>query len=619
MVDCINELEKQQNDKNSKFFQKLNLKVGVGTLGYSQGGAASLDTAARLGDRCAACITQHAQPSMMANTIKCPVFLHSGDQDSLTGIMKPMIWAAVRTPKVFAIMRGAHHLTPVPPSPWDPWSLAWLMLYQKGDSTAGEYIWGSAATVGSLRSLQLSGQMSEVLFDPTAPWSAPYTQYGVRSISEQGTYTVLPTQTQQQDSSLAAAAAGGNIGSAPQPSSSMFGYPSGGSSMFGFPGLSSGASGGSRSPFSFLQGLLGRYSSAPPAPSAGMSNTLSNTAGSLSNVVNVPVMEESSLEVDAVRETTQNTFDGTLQQDVIIQEKQVQYAWNPIRRVNPQVESPIQKNSVSMADVGRPTIDALNNIQEQQEIKKKVHDKQVKDLSDTLGGPYCKSSTDCCSPGECVLTVGTITSTNMCSLPAGGLGKLASDPTCRTNSVVSNQGMQKQTYVPAQNSNQMSNGNKFVLIPKPAAAASGGSPQQLNQYQDISRISQPTHSKANLKLGPSLSLVSCDDAVMTLRVGDAAVGSTVVVLGSIYAPKFRQVDQLILLSNSECPVIDVNIKVPKQHLSKQFLKTKVIRMEGGDTFVSFDNSDGDACSDYIYQAVDVQPSICAAGPPLDLR
>ena len=48
-------------------------------------------------------------------------------------------------------MRGAHHLTPVPPSPWDPWSLAWLSLYLKGDAKAGEYIWGSAATVGSLR------------------------------------------------------------------------------------------------------------------------------------------------------------------------------------------------------------------------------------------------------------------------------------------------------------------------------------------------------------------------------------------------------------------------------------------------------------------------------------
>ena len=52
-----------------------------------------------------------------------------------------------------------------------------------------------------------------------------------------------------------------------------------------------------------------------------------------------------------------------------------------------------------------------------------------------------------------------------------------------------------------------------------------------------------------------------------------------VVLGSIYAPKARQVDQLVLLSNSECPVIDVNIKMPKQHLSKQFLKTQVIKMQ----------------------------------------
>ena len=66
---------------------------------------------------------------------------------------------------------------------------------------------------------------------------------------------------------------------------------------------------------------------------------------------------------------------------------------------------------------------------------------------------------------------------------------------------------------------------------------------------------------------------------MTLRVSEALAGATVVVMGSIYAPKARQVDQLVLLSNSECPVIDVNIKMPKQHLSKQFLKTQVIKMQ----------------------------------------
>ena len=120
MVDCINELEKQQTQASSKFHNKLDLKAGVGVLGYSQGGAASLDTAARLGDRCSGCITQHAQPSMMASQIKCPVFLHSGDQDSLTGIMKAMIWSGVRTPKVRPRPLPLSPLPPPLPPPSPP-------------------------------------------------------------------------------------------------------------------------------------------------------------------------------------------------------------------------------------------------------------------------------------------------------------------------------------------------------------------------------------------------------------------------------------------------------------------------------------------------------------------
>ena len=49
---------------------------------------------------------------------------------------------------------------------------------------------------------------------------------------------------------------------------------------------------------------------------------------------------------------------------------------------------------------------------------------------------------------------------------------------------------------------------------------------------------------------------------MTLRVSEMSPASTIVVLGSIYVPKQQQVDQLVLLSNSQCPVIDVNVKVP---------------------------------------------------------
>jgi hypothetical protein len=647
MVDCINELEKMQTAAGSKFHQKLNLGVGVGVLGYSQGGAASLDTAARLGSRCAGCITQHAQPSMMASQIKCPVFLHSGDADSLTGIMKAMIWSGVKTPKVFAIMRGAHHLTPVPPSPWDPWSLAWLMLYQKGDSQAGRYIWGGPEVVGSLRSLGMSGQMSEVLFNPTVPWSNPYTQYGVKVVSnEGGAYTVLPptTQTTQQQQqadvySNPATSGGGGIGS-------IFGMPSGSmGSMFGSSGASS-----SSSPFSFLQSFLGRYTSMTPAPTpapspsmapqpqAGMTNTLSNTAGSLNGVVNIPTQEEeTSLQVDALVRND-NQMDETF--GVSYKEEEQQYTWSPIRpirRVDPQpMRTQIQKETLSVS-VQRPTMEALNNNnlnkfqqqQQQQEedvtVQKKMHDKHVKDLSDTLGGPYCESSADCCFPGECTLITGTAVSyatTNMCSLPAGGLGKLASDPTCRRGS-----GLNPVTTGPSGESHSRSQGtglNQFALIPKPTAPSSSPSTSDHGSYQGILQIPQTTSSSLNQRImeqeGPSLILVSCDDTVMTLRVsGPSAAGSTIVVLGSIYVPKPDHVDQLILLSNSECPIIDVNIKMPKQHLSKQFLKTAIVKKRpvGQQTLVTLDNMDGDTCSDFVYQAVDV--SRCIAGPVLDLR
>ena len=182
MVDCINHLEKENKRAGSRFRNKLDLAAGVGVLGYSQGGAASLDAAARLGDRCAGAITQHAQPSASVRDIKCPLFLHSGDGDSLTGIMRAMIWPGATTPKIFAVMRGAHHMTPVPPSPWDPWSLAWLLLYQKGDLEAGKYLWGGGEVEGSLRALRKpGGTMASVDFDPDAVWGVPYARFGVQS------------------------------------------------------------------------------------------------------------------------------------------------------------------------------------------------------------------------------------------------------------------------------------------------------------------------------------------------------------------------------------------------------------------------------------------------------
>ncbi|QDZ18333.1 DLH domain-containing protein [Chloropicon primus] len=612
MVDCIRALQRQQNEAGSKFYQKLNLGVKVGVLGYSQGGAASLDTAARLGDDCAACITQHAQPSMMASQIKCPVFMHSGDQDSLTGIMKAMIWGGVRTPKVFAIMRGAHHLTPVPPSPWDPWSLAWLRLYQKGDMQAGDYIWGTAATVGSLRSLQMSGGMSEVLFDPTAPWSRPYSQYGLQvGPAAQGTFSVLPTQEKSAAGAAAPASAAGSPwnqpAAAPQmqapgrgPSSmlGMFAPGGGGSpSMFGMPGLmgsGSPSASGTSSPFSFLQSLMGRYGgSAMPSmqPSMGMGNTLSNTAGSLTGVTNIPVTEQETIHLDAVQTKTTGSWNDpsmsapALQEDALDVVIEEQHTWSPIRRVS-----------------------APKGGSQQRDIQRKIHEKQVKALSQDLGGPYCETSEDCCFPGSCRLTVSTVVTTSMCSLPGGGLGKLASDPTCRR---ASSSGAEREAVPPTSGSfgspDQVGSGsvNRFALAPKAASTF----PQQSTELGN-----DPPRTAGG---GPSLSLADCNPSSMTLRLDDAAPGSTVVVMGSIYVPKATQVDQLVLLSNTRCPTIDVNIKMPKQSLSSQFLKTKVVQPQSQNGLVVFDNTDGDACNDYVYQAVDM--TNCVAGPVLDLR
>jgi len=288
-------------------------------------------------------------------------------------------------------------------------------------------------------------------------------------------------------------------------------------------------------------------------------------------------------------------YGGGAQEQTIaerVEQQQQQYSWSPIRRVTtPPVERQVQRETVSVTTVRRPSMEALNNLgTEQQEIQKKVHEKRVRDLSDTLGGPYCESSVDCCYPGECSLTVGTITTVNMCSLPAGGLGKLASDPTCRRQSSAGPAGRLSNAFEPTTDavgatpaSNQISSFNKFALIPKQASTTGAAT-----TTQGLAASSAGFDPSGGLSLqspsstaaaGPTLSLVHCDGGVMTLRVSDALAGTTVVVLGSIYAPKARQVDQLVLLSNSECPVIDVNIKMPKQHLSKQFLKTQVIKMQ----------------------------------------
>ena len=564
LVDCVNALERQQGEPGAKFFGKLDLAKGVGVLGYSQGGAASLDAAARLGDRCASCITQHAQPSTMVAQIKCPVFLHSGDQDSLTGIMKAMIWAGVRTPKVFAIMRGAHHLTPVPPSPWDPWSLAWLSLYQKGDTRAGDYIWGSAATVGSLRSLQLSGEMSEALFDPATPWSAPYSQYGLRSGMASGAGYQLPPPAPPQ----AAGGAGSMLGmlSPPQgagPSSLFGGMPGYG----GLGGLGSlGGSGGSSSPFSFLQGLLGRYTSVGQAPpTAGMGNTLSNTAAALTGVTNVPVAQRESIHLDAVGTTTSGW--GTESQasrqvedslDIVVTEH---HTWSPIIR-DPQ---PPQSGGVS----------------------KRIRDKHVKDLSDSLGGPYCETSADCCYPGWCTLTRGAVMSMNMCSLPSGGLGKLSTDPTCPRASEDVPRGATAAAAPTA-----MGSETRFALAPR---EGTWGGPDVVGAgiHRELAR-------------GPAISLSSCGGGRMTLQISGVDAGSSVVVMGSASGSGS---DQLVLLSNSQCPVQDIDIKVDKDSF-----KTKVVESRGGPGLVTFHGVD---CSNYVWQAVDI--ARCLPSNVLDLR
>ena len=122
-------------------------------------------------------------------------------------------------------------------------------------------------------------------------------------------------------------------------------------------------------------------------------------------------------------------------------------------------------------------------------------------------------------------------------------------------------------------------------------------------------------------IGPSLSLVDCSDGLMTLKITDAEVGSTVVVLGSIHVPQGQQTDQLVLLSNTQCPVIDVMVKMPKQHHSKDLLKTKVVEIpsqpSSGGYLVKLGNPSGGACADFAYQAADM--TNCVAGPVLDLR
>ena len=68
-------------------------------------------------------------------------------------------------------------------------------------------------------------------------------------------------------------------------------------------------------------------------------------------------------------------------------------------------------------------------------------------------------------------------------------------------------------------------------------------------------------------------------------------------------------DQLVLLSNSQCPVQDIDIKVDKDSF-----KTKVVESRGGPGLVTFHGVD---CSNYVWQAVDI--ARCLPSNVLDLR
>ena len=94
---------------------------------------------------------------------------------------------------------------------------------------AGNYIWGGFETVGSLRSLGMSGEMSEVMFDPTVPWSIPFTQYGVKTGADQDQlgYTVLPSETTSATEPSTATPSTAAVATSPY--SSMFGNYGGGS------------------------------------------------------------------------------------------------------------------------------------------------------------------------------------------------------------------------------------------------------------------------------------------------------------------------------------------------------------------------------------------------------
>ena len=156
----------------------------------------------------------------------------------------------------------------------------------------------------------MSGAMTETLFDPAQPWSQPYTQYGLRGSTSAS--PALPAGTPGQQIQTTPAPAGVSSAgagqmmpsfSSPQPGGSMFG------SMFGgAPGGTSGsASGLGSSPFSFLRSLMGRYSPTAAAGTgqAGLGNTLTNTAGSLTSVTNIPVAQsQETILVDAVQTRT---------------------------------------------------------------------------------------------------------------------------------------------------------------------------------------------------------------------------------------------------------------------------------------------------------------------------
>lgn len=107
MIEGIEYMLKQNESRSSPFYRKLDPER-IGSIGHSQGGAGSINTAVDSRVKCAVPI---APARGEIDMVKCPIFLIAGSQDNLVPpyFVRFTSYASAKAPTILGILQEVKH------------------------------------------------------------------------------------------------------------------------------------------------------------------------------------------------------------------------------------------------------------------------------------------------------------------------------------------------------------------------------------------------------------------------------------------------------------------------------------------------------------------------------